>query len=322
MRIFFELSKLSCLVGMCCAFVSLGAGAEDSNEFGSAGVEVSDGGQLKLYNELLSELGSKDGYFKRSWLTDEFEFHSFSTLSKDYKEIVSENGGADFPDYPVDVLGLGTLAGYRNYAKNKLASADYIPNDQDCGASVEYLYGMLVSSTLSDIAPQYASFIQGPEQIKNTRLWGQYNLSVDMPLLQKMCGAPKYERVVSGVENLLDMLRADQEVYLAAIGNQVEDEKKRVAAVFGGNVPSPTSSGMTIEKCLKAKATPYFFVSSAGVSEDRKEFMPLVNLIKNGAYEFKRAFVENDRCYQEIVVNGVYQGTTYVKGLTGHVQEF
>lgn len=83
-----------------------------------------------------------------------------------------------------------------------------------------------------------------------------------------------------------------------------------------------SSGGMTESECLKVQANMFYYLLTAGVREDDAKFVPMRKLILNGSFKFENSFVKDGECYQTILVDGVYLGTSYRQKLTGIAKAF
>lgn len=83
-----------------------------------------------------------------------------------------------------------------------------------------------------------------------------------------------------------------------------------------------TSVAMTDDECLKVRANLFYYLLTAGIREDNAKFVPMRKLIDNGSFKFESAFVKDGECYQTILVDGAYLGTSYRQKLTGVAKEF
>lgn len=83
-----------------------------------------------------------------------------------------------------------------------------------------------------------------------------------------------------------------------------------------------TAPEMSQSECLKVQANLFYYLSSAGIKDYDAKFKPLMNLIKNGNFTFQGASVKGGECYQTILVDGVYLGSSYKQELTGIARAF
>lgn len=82
------------------------------------------------------------------------------------------------------------------------------------------------------------------------------------------------------------------------------------------------TAAMSDAECLKVVANIFYYLSTAGVKQHDANFKPLHTLIKNGSFTFQGASVKDGECYQSILVDGVYFGTSYRQKLTGVAKSF